>query len=117
VLTEGSPEEQERLKRVDLFMKRNLHRPLGRDDCAEVVSLSPSHLAHVYRRATGVTLNRRLTQLRMEKARELLLNSTLPITHIALEVGYSSFSHFTRLFKREIGVTPTDYRRTQGRIW
>jgi transcriptional regulator GlxA family with amidase domain len=66
---------------------------------------------------TGQTLIERLTELRVNYAKELLLQSTLSITEISLQVGYSSFSHFSKVFKTAVDVSPSDYRRSQGRTW
>jgi AraC-like DNA-binding protein len=106
--------QQELVRRVEEFMRRNLHRSLQRDDIADAVHYSAAHLAELFRDMTGTTLIARLTELRMERAKSLLIESDLPITHISLEVGYNSFSHFTQLFKRQVGISPSDYRRMGG---
>jgi AraC-like DNA-binding protein len=106
--------QQELARRVEEFMRRNLHRGLQRDDIADAVHYSAAHLADLFRNMTGTTLIARLTELRMERAKSLLIESDLPITRISLEVGYNSFSHFTQLFKRQVGVSPSDYRRMGG---
>jgi AraC-like DNA-binding protein len=101
---------QEVVARVENFMLSHLQYTLARRDFASAVNLSSSHLARLFRNTTGKTLVDRLTELRMQQARKLLLDSTLPVTHIALEVGYNSFSHFTRLFKQKTGVSPSEFR-------
>jgi AraC-like DNA-binding protein len=103
--------------RVTAFLRANLHLPLTRADIARAVNLSPSHCARLFRAATGETLLERLTGLRMQRARALLLESTLPITQIALEVGFSSFSHFSQRFRAAAGLTPSEYRITGGAIY
>lgn len=105
------------VERVEAFMERNLSTELTRRDLAAVVHLSPTHLARVFHQATGYTLTDRLVQLRIARAKQLLLESTLPITQISLQIGYASFSHFARIFRQEVGVTPGDYRRSQGKVW
>lgn len=102
------------VQRLEIFMQRNLHRPLTRDDMAEAVHLSAPHVARVFRQSTGISLGSRLTELRMEMASRLLLESTIPITQIALEVGFRSFSHFTQTFRRKHGASPSDFRKTGG---
>ncbi len=54
-----------------------------------------------------------LSRYRLLQARELLTNSDLTITQVALAVGFSESAHFTRMFQREVGVTPRAYRRGQ----
>ncbi len=98
------------ISRIEAFLQTNLHRPLTRDDVARAVHLSPPHLARVYRSLAGKTLGRRLTELRIERAKQLLSGSTMAITQIAGEVGLSSFSHFTKVFRHEVGVAPSAWR-------
>ncbi|MAX23885.1 MAG: hypothetical protein CMJ19_05205 [Phycisphaeraceae bacterium] len=125
-LTEQSPVQSSsasdtlqraRIDQLDAFMKSNLHRSLTREDFAKVVCLSSAHLARLYRQAAGMTLVERLTTLRLERARQLLVGSSLSMTQIALEIGFNSSSHFTRLFQRHVGVSPLTYRQAKGRVW
>lgn len=108
---------QARIDQLDAFMKSNLHRSLTREDFSKAASLSPAHLARVYRHATGHTLADRLTELRIERAKQLLVGSSLPMTHIALEIGFNSSSHFSHLFLKHVGVSPLAYRQAKGRVW
>jgi AraC-like DNA-binding protein len=109
--------EHARISQLEAFMSSNLHRPLTREDFGRTASLSPAHLARLYRQTTGKTLGTRLTELRLQRARQLLVSSSLSITQIALEIGFNSSSHFTRLFQRQVGVPPSTYRQAKGRIW
>ncbi|MFW5859715.1 MAG: helix-turn-helix domain-containing protein [Planctomycetota bacterium] len=97
--------------RVDAVMKRNLHRPLTREQLAEALCISPAHLARLYRAGTGSSLHRRLHELRVAQACLLLRDSTLAVERIARDVGYRSPSHFTKAFKSSLGLTPSAYRR------
>lgn len=108
---------REVVKRVDSFMRNHLTHPLSRRQVAEAVHLSPAHLARVYRQVTGKTLNDRLTELRVEYGKQLLLESTLSVTQVGLSVGYRSFSHFSAVFKDRVGIPPSDYRLSGGRTW
>jgi AraC-like DNA-binding protein/quercetin dioxygenase-like cupin family protein len=99
------------------YMRANLHRSLRRSEIAAAVHLSEPHLARLFRSATGMTVLGRLTELRIASAKALLLESTLSVGQITGEVGIISFSHFARTFKRLVGVSPGDYRRSGGRIW
>jgi AraC-like DNA-binding protein len=105
------------VEQAEVFMQKNLHRQLLRNEIATAVSVSEPHLARLFRAATGKTVLQRLTDMRIVQAKALLLESTLSVTQIAGEVGLSSFSHFTRIFKRAVGVAPSDYRRSGGKSW
>ncbi len=105
------------VRQVETYIQRNLHERIMRSDMAAAVNMSEPHLARVFRQTTGKTLGERLTDFRIEYSKSLLLESTMPITTIAMEAGFQSFSHFTQLFRREVGVCPSDYRRAGGRNW
>jgi AraC-like DNA-binding protein len=105
------------VERIEDFIRQNYHEPLSRDDIAARLSMSPGHVARVYRNLTGHTLVDRITQVRLEAAKNLLLNSTISVTRVALEVGYSSFSHFSKTFKDLEKISPGDYRRAKGASW
>ena len=108
---------REVVERVERLLRQHYHEALTREDLAAALHLSPGHLARLYRAVAGQTLHERITQLRIEAAKTLLLNSTHSITQIALEVGYASFSHFSKIFKDLEKVSPGDYRRSAGLSW
>ncbi len=108
---------QEVVTRAEVFMGAQLHRTLLRGTIADEVGVSEPHLARLFRATTGKTVLGRLTEMRLARAKALLLETTQPVTAIASAVGLSSFSHFSRLFKRSVGVAPSDYRRARGRSW
>ena len=59
---------------------------------------------------TGINFTNYLSRLRIEKAKNLLLNPNLRVSEIAFEVGFQSLTHFNRVFKKVLGLSPTDYR-------
>ena len=69
-----------------------------------------SYLARTFKAVTGCTLLEYHNRVRCEAARELLTNPGIPVSFIATEVGYVSASHFTQVFRKLYGVTPTRYR-------
>ena len=101
--------------RAEEFLRAQMHRKVLRDEVAEAVHLSPTHVNRLFRQVLGKSINQRLVEIRMERARHLLLDSTLSISQISSEVGFSSFSHFARTFSQNFGVTPSDYRRSRGK--
>jgi AraC-like DNA-binding protein len=101
---------QERVARVEAFMRRNLNRPLAREDFASLVHLSPAQLARLFHAVVGKPVMDRFTELRMAAAREYLAESTMSVSEVALEVGYNSFSHFAASFRKRVGMSPSAYR-------
>jgi AraC family transcriptional regulator len=70
------------------------------------------HFVRMFRAATGYSPHNYLLDLRLERARELLKNPALSLIDIALDCGFSSHSHMSRLFHKSVGVTPSAYRRS-----
>jgi AraC family transcriptional regulator len=81
------------------------------DDVACAVHASPFHLARIFQQQTGVPVHRYLTQLRLRASLERLAEDGTDITEIALELGFSSHSHFTDAFRREFGRPPSKVRK------
>lgn len=79
-------------------------------DIAGAAGLSPFHLLRVFAEATGQTPHAFLTQLRVDRAKALL-PTALPLARIAAECGFSDQSHMTRLFRRQFGITPGNFRK------
>ncbi len=80
-------------------------------DLAAGSGLSATHLAELFTRDVGVPPHRYLLERRLERAAELLAGSDLPVTAVALEVGFGSGPHLSRAFRAAMGCTPRDYRR------
>jgi AraC family transcriptional regulator len=78
---------------------------------ARAVGASPFHLARLFRRRTGAPVHRYLMCLRLRASLERLADGANDLTALALELGFSSHSHFTDSFRREFGRTPSDVRR------
>jgi AraC family transcriptional regulator len=99
------------VRKVKAFMRDNLDRQVGLDELAALVHLSRFHFCTAFRRATGHSPHRWLTQQRMARAQELLANPALPITEIALAIGYETPSAFAASFRKATGATPSAFRR------
>lgn len=80
------------------------------DQIACLVDVHPVHLAQSFRRFHGCTVGDYLRRLRIEYACQKLARSDTPLSQIAVAVGFADQSHFTRTFRRAIGVTPSEYR-------
>lgn len=100
------------VKKVTTYMRERLGAPIGLDDLAGVAGLSRFHFCTAFREATGATPHDWLVRLRIEKSRQLLADPKLPITDIALAVGYETPSSFAAAFRKIVGTTPTAYRRS-----
>jgi AraC family transcriptional regulator len=100
------------VKRVTTYMRDHLDQEIGLQELATLVGLSRFHFCTAFRMATGHTPHEWLTVQRIQRAKELLTDLKLPITDIALTVGYQTPSAFAATFRRIAGVTPTEFRRS-----
>ena len=99
------------LRRVHELMRERMSEDLSLADLASVVGLSGSHFRAAFRDSVGESPGRYLAALRIERAKEFLATTDLPVAHIGLTVGYANQAHFTTAYKRLTGTTPTAYRR------
>jgi AraC-like DNA-binding protein/mannose-6-phosphate isomerase-like protein (cupin superfamily) len=96
------------------YLGDNLARRFEVRDVAAQVNLSERQLRRVFLRYTGTSILAHLTNLRIERAMQLLLNTDMPIKQIATAVGYPDTHYFTTLFGRETRTTPAAFRRKKG---
>lgn len=93
------------------FMSQNFASELTLKEVAAHVYLSETYFSKLFAEISGSSFLVYLTDLRLDRAKELLAATTLPITQIALECGFGSFSTFSRIFKSRCGCSPSDYRK------
>lgn len=94
-----------------LFIQVNLACDIRLPDIARAAAQSVSHFSRKFRKWTGQTPHRFLTQLRVERVQTLLLGSDQNLATIADEAGFVDQSHMSRVFRRHTGTTPGAFRR------
>lgn len=82
-----------------------------RSEISEEFYLSPNYLSKLFRKETGSSLSVYIQNVRMSRAKQLLLETNYSISEIATETGYPSFAHFSKQFKKFVGKTPNEYRK------
>jgi AraC family transcriptional regulator len=97
---------RERVDRVVTLLRQRLAEPPSLDEIGREVGCSPFHLSRTFSAQTGMTIPQYLRKLRMERAAELLQSGRYNVTEAALEVGYSSLSHFSQSFCQTMGCCP-----------
>jgi AraC family transcriptional regulator len=111
----GAPEASRSTRlligRTKEFLEANLSGSIRLGDIARGVGASPAYLTDVFRRVEGVPLHRYLMQLRLARALVELPHAS-DLTTLALELGFSSHSHFTAVFRRGFGCTPSRFRES-----
>ncbi|MEV1119374.1 helix-turn-helix transcriptional regulator [Actinosynnema sp. NPDC049800] len=101
---------QSAVERAIDTMWNRYHEPLSLDDMADTAILSKFYFSRVFRTLTGTSPGRFLTAVRLTKAKQLLLETSLSVTEISYMVGYNSLGTFTSRFTRSVGVPPARYR-------
>jgi AraC-like DNA-binding protein len=107
---------QASVERAIRHMKEHLAEPLDLDALAQVAAVSKFHLVRVFDEATGTTPHHFLSCLRVQRAKELLLNSDSAITDVCLEVGYNSLGTFSNTFSELVGLPPQAFRAMPRRL-
>jgi two-component system response regulator YesN len=81
------------------------------DFFAEKFNITPSYFSRLFHRSVGVPFKEYLTAVRLEYAKQLLAENVLPIIDVGYECGFNTPSQFYRAFKKESGMTPSEYRK------
>jgi AraC family transcriptional regulator len=100
--------------RVIETMRANLGEQLTVDDMARTAMFSKFHFSRFFQRVTGVSPGRLLSAMRLQEAKHLLVSTSLTVTEISHQVGYTSVGTFSSRFRNTVGVSPTTYRQLGG---
>jgi AraC-like DNA-binding protein len=100
-----------RLTPVLAYIGENLARPINHVLLARTAGLSPSRFHFLFRSALGSAPYQYVQQMRLKKARELLIRTERTVAEIGREVGHPDPYHFSRTFRRNVGVSPVQYRK------
>lgn len=103
--------EEDDIEVAKTYIITNINRNITVKEVADHIHRSPEYFTKLFKKATGMNVKDYITRKKHEIAIDLLKNSSLPVSMVALEIGYTNFSHFTQIFKSIEGVTPTAYRQ------
>lgn len=92
------------------YIKDNYSKDISLDDVSRIVNISPYYFSKLFKEDTGENFIEYLTGIRIEKAKELLNTAEYSMKEICTMVGYSDPNYFSRSFKKNVGVTPTEYK-------
>ncbi len=106
----------ERIERTTAILRSHLADPPDIEALGAQVGCSPFYLSRLFSREMGMTIPQYVRQIRMERAAELLLQGRHNVTEAAMEVGYSSLSHFSKAFCTTIGCCPTLFPSAQALV-
>ncbi len=97
--------------KIQCRLEQNCNEHFSLSSLAEEYHMSPCYLSHLFKKVTGYPLMQYLTICRLSMARQLLAETNMSITEIVYNTGFSDSSNFSRLFKREMKLTPNEYRK------
>jgi len=101
------------MDKVKQYVSQNIHEKLTREEIANFVYLHPDYLTRIVKKETGMPIIQYIQQQRVALAKELLIKTDMPVSEIAMQVGYMHFSQFSKIFKRHIDMTPIQFRHMQ----
>lgn len=100
---------------VKRYISLNMDQDLSRETIAEQVYLNPDYLSRIFKKETGYSISDYVLLERINKAKELLLQTNVSVSAVASSVGYTNFSHFAKIFKKYVGTGPTEFRNQPGK--
>lgn len=92
------------------YIKNHYQKDISLDEVSKEVGISPYYFSKLFKEETGENFIEYVTAIRMEKAKELLDHTEMSMKAICMEVGYADPNYFSRSFKKNVGVTPTEYK-------
>ena len=101
------------MEKIITYIHENFTRTITVDELADLAAVSPSHLAHTFKKQTGYAPVEYVLKMRMERAMMLLTHSSKTISEISEEVGYDSVNAFIKIFKRKTSYPPSIWRKLQ----
>lgn len=103
------------LKKAKEYINERLNEKISLAAVSQAVNLSPYYFARAFKQSTGLTPHQYIIRQRTERAKYLLINNDLTVSQIALQTGWSSQNHFSTVFNRFYGVTPSKFRRAHAK--
>lgn len=100
------------LRKVEDYVAEHFAEEISIEQLADLLEMSSSHFAHVFKDSTGMTPLQFVTRQRITRAQQLIRETSRSLIDVGLDVGYTSPSHFAQVFRRVVGVTPTKFRNS-----
>lgn len=105
--------QAERIVQGIIQMEWEYQKPRRISEYAKLCGMSPGRFSVVFKEATGKTPQRFIEDIRISKAREMLINTSLSMSCVAENVGFRDPLYFSRVFRRSVGMSPTEYRKNK----
>lgn len=109
VTEQGTSDVTEKIKK---YVKEHIQEEISMGDIAEVVYLNPQYMVRLFKKKEGISILEYITNTRIKMASDLLRKTDYSIYQVAGLTGYSNYSYFSRVFKKIIGKSPQEYKKT-----
>ncbi|WP_028308993.1 response regulator transcription factor [Desulfitibacter alkalitolerans] len=104
------------IREIKNFICGNYQHRLTLNILADFVHYNPSYISSLFKKITGQGITEYITEVRIKKAKELLINKNISMDEVADEVGLNNNSYLTAIFKRKVGISPSEYRRKFSKL-
>jgi len=98
--------------RAKEFVQAHLEEPITLDGVARYARVSPFYFCKLFKKSTGITFTEYVARVRLERAKSLLVDPAARVSEVVYAAGFGSIPHFNSVFKRYVGMPPTQYRAT-----
>lgn len=105
------------VRKAEEFVSGHLRRGISPGDVARAVGYNTAYLSRLFRQVHGVTLGGFIHRVQVAQARTLLRDSAAPLKQVASRCGFRDAGYFRRVFRRELGIAPREYRNRFGRVF
>ena len=110
VVSSREKQSSSSVERAKNFIMERYNKDISLDEVSKEVDISPYYFSKLFKEETGENFIEYLTSIRINKAKQLITGSDMSMKEICTEVGYSDPNYFSRIFKKNVGVTPTEYK-------
>ena len=110
------PPQNVLLEKAKYYIKNNYGKPLSVQDVADYLGRNPNYFSHIFKKEENISFVDYLNQIRIKQAQRLLTTTTLLTYEISEQVGYTDYRYFTQVFKKNTGMSPTDYRKKYHQV-
>ena len=97
--------------RVKAYIDEHYAEHVSKAELGAMLYLNPDYLAKLFKKETGQALNDYIAQVRVNAAKAMLADESVPLTDVATRAGFDYYSYFSTTFKKAVGISPSDYRR------
>ena len=111
----GIDQKQQAILDAKKFIQSNYKNPISLTDVADFVGLSPTYFSELFKKEEDINFIDYLIEFRIKKAKHLLRYTDYKIYEVAREVGYENIYYFSRIFKRQTGLSPKQYRQNKSK--